>query len=126
MTLEYKITLDHEKNLVRMTCWGILKIEEAPKSAREARILADKHGYRLLFDYRGVDLHAKTGQIYQYPREVDHLLDNKLRRIKTALLVSNGPQLKDFRFFETTARNTGVNVRIFPDNELGALAWLAE
>ena len=123
--LEYDIA-PHETHagILRMTCKGFLNVENAAEVTQKARAMALEQGDALLFDYCQVTLTAGMGEIYFYPRQQEFLATEPTRAVRTAILITENPELKKWQFYETTAQNTGLNVRLFVDDEEGALAWL--
>jgi hypothetical protein len=75
---------------------------------------------RLLNDLREATLDLGTGQIYQTPLMLlAKGLNPKMRRA----IVVPWKDLKDYKFYETTAHNKGFFVKVFTDPEK-ALEWL--
>lgn len=120
-----EIQVEDDLHIIRVTCHGKINWSTGIDISREPRELASGKGYGILYDLRDAKIDAGTLEIFRYAREIQATKFEKLRYIRSALLVSSGPSKADWSFYETTAQNSGVNVRLFIDNEEGAVKWAA-
>lgn len=87
----------------------------AKSMTRDVRKRAYELGYGLVYDVTNVSLEVGITDAYSFPRDEDIYEDLKHRRGKAAVVYKND---KDFwKFFETTARNAGVDVLGFSETE---------
>ena len=63
--------------------------------------------------------------MYFLPRRHELLAIPEAKDIKSANIIPLRDKKVDWRFFEVTAQNAGLNLRAFK-NEEGALRWLAK
>ncbi len=122
--LKTVVDLNYEQKIVRVACSGILNMSMAPEVSKSGRMTARNLGMNLLFDFRGLELDVDKVDIYNFPRQTDALQDPELKTLAVALLVKAGEDEENWKFYETTSRNAGVNVRVFVDNEPAAVEWL--
>ena len=82
--------------------------------------------YRILVDYRGIELIGTVTKIYDVPKKVSKALSKaglRSHAIKRALVVSG--YIEGFRFLETVSITRGQPLRIFQDID-EAKKWLTE
>lgn len=120
-----EIRIDDDLHIVRVTCQGKINWSNAPDISRKPRELAAEKGYAVLFDLRDAAIDAGTMEIFRYAREIQAKKFENLRYIRSALLIASGSSEADWSFYETAAKNAGINVRLFVDNEEEALEWAA-
>ena len=120
-----EIRVDDDLHIIRVTCHGKINWSNAPDITNEARTLGAKKGYAILFDLRGAVIDEGTMGILTFVREIQAKKLENLRYVRSALLISSGSGQADWSFYETAARNAGINVRLFVDNEEEALKWAA-
>jgi hypothetical protein len=119
------VQLDHALQLVIATVSGAFNADEMVYLVTRARTEAANHHYPILYDMsaaspKGIGL----ADIFWMPRNVSVLKEEGAGRRKIAALYPAGQQ-EMARFWETTFRNSGLQVQAFTDRET-ALAWLAE
>ena len=119
----YNIVIDNKRRIVRVTHVGDLDISLAEKMVTEARTEAHNLGYNLLYDFRESFIKVSTAEMYFLPREHNLLAIPKAKRIKSANIIPLKDKKVDWRFYEVTAQNAGLNWRAFK-NEEDALKWL--
>jgi len=120
---KYNIVIDNKRRIVRVTHVGDLDISLAEKMVTEARTKAYNLGYNLLYDFRESFIKVSTVEMYFLPREHDLLAIPKAKHIKSANIIPLKDKKVDWRFYEVTAQNAGLNWRAFK-NEEDALKWL--
>ena len=122
--MDYDIDIDNKKKVVLSTCRGMLDLASAKSMTRDVRKRAYELGYRLLYDVSNVSLSVGIIDAYSFPRDMENIYEDLRHRKSKAAIVYKFD--KDFwEFFETTARNAGVNVMLFCEKEK-ALEWLSE
>lgn len=120
--MNYTVDIDNKNKVVLCTCRGMLDLASAKSMTRDVRKRAYELGYGLVYDVTNVSLEVGITDAYSFPRDEDIYEDLKHRRGKAAVVYKND---KDFwEFFETTARNAGVDVLVFSEIE-EALKWLS-
>jgi hypothetical protein len=122
-TGQYTITLDHERGLVHVVAEGDFNKDAGEELITHARKEAGEHHYNIICDVRQATMNVDFSDWFFLPRTLGVYRNAKLRRIKTALVVSAERQERIFRFFETVTANLGMNIRIFFLEE-DALEWL--
>lgn len=120
--MDYDVDIDNENKAVLCTCRGTLDLASAKSMIRDVRKRAFELDYGLLYDVTNVSLGVKILDAYTFPRDMENIYEDfRHRRGKAAVVYKND---RDFwEFFETTARNTGVDVMVFRETE-EALKWL--
>ncbi len=119
---EHELSLDDERKLVRATVHGELSKSQGLKLVAEARTLAVKVGYGILWDVTHANLQVRLADFYFLPRELDELQKSPTRNVKVALLVS--PEaFEEYRFYEDVADNVGLIVKVFRDED-EAVTWM--
>ena len=124
ITMEYDIHIDYENRIVLCAARGVLDLESARSMTRDARKKSFELDYGLLYDVTEATLNVKIVDAYSFPRDIKNIYeDNAHRRGKAAIVYKSD---KDFwEFFETTARNAGVIVKLFREKK-EAIEWLSE
>ena len=120
---KFTVVVDNERHIVRVTHKGDLDISMAKTMVSEARTKAYNLGYNLLYDFRKSFIKVSTIEMYCLPREHDLLNIPEAKNIKSANIIPLKDKKVDWRFYETTAINAGLNLRAF-NNEQDALNWL--
>jgi len=119
---DYEILLNDDVKLVRVTAHGDLATSLGYEIVTKARNLAAEAGYSILYDVRDAVVHFTLTDWFYLPRELDVLKSAEAHTVKVALLIPPD-KTEDYRFYEDVARNTGLALRIFLD-EQEAIAWL--
>lgn len=119
---QYEIFQDHELKLVRVVARGDLSRALGVEIITKARLLAAESGYNILYDMRDSVTRVAMFEWYDLPRTLDVLQKAETRRARVAVLYP-AHSSRDFLFYEDTAANAGLNVKVFLD-EAEALAWL--
>lgn len=120
---QYTITLNHEWELVHVVARGEFSRELGDELITNARLEAAERQYNIVCDVRESTTRVAFADWYFLPRRLFVYRNEKMRSIKTALIVAQGKQEKTYRFFETVTRNLGLNIRVFFREE-DALEWL--
>lgn len=122
----FKISLDHEKRLVRVSASGVFNVADGHRMITEARRTAAEHSYNLLYDARESATNVEFGSWLELPKQLEVLKDESARKTAVAIIVTNArDDSTGFVFYEFVAKNAGLRVRLFPD-EQSALKWLAD
>lgn len=121
--VEVDLTVDHADRVIRVRIQGSIQPSNAWKLPKRPRLLASRWHYGIYYDCRGVDLKATPVELYKLPRTADVLTDPERKRWRAAFLVSTDATEDLWDFYVTTARNCGVNCRLFLDDERAALTW---
>ena len=122
---EYAIESDHELRILRVLVRGVLDYPNAREVSQRARDAVRSDDCGILYDFRGVSLEISTADLYRFPRDPDTVAGSPHRDLRTALLISHGKDEEDWRFYENTAANAGVNSRVFVADEQAASEWAA-
>jgi hypothetical protein len=102
-----------------------LNVESARAATREAGKKAFEQGYDILFDVTGATLRASITEAYQFPRDVGSAYeDSRHRNARMAILYRSVRDEEFWEFYETTAMNTGLAVKVTRDWD-DAVAWLS-
>ncbi|MHC4249814.1 MAG: hypothetical protein ACYS9X_11865 [Planctomycetota bacterium] len=123
--MPWRVEINRELGCIHTVYTGTVTKQDAIDATAEALSLA-KEGRRNLFlsDFLNADPHISTLDIYDIPSEWGSAGANRANRL--ALVVPEGGRLwKDARFYESTCRNQGWNVRIFSCRQR-AVDWLTD
>ena len=121
--MEYDVKIDDRNQVVLCVCKGMLELASAKAMTRDVREQSFALGYGLLYDVTNVSLGVGIVDAYSYPRDTADLYEDPRHRYGKAAIIYEGD--KEFwEFFETTARNAGVNVKLFRKRE-EAIEWLS-
>ena len=121
--MSYATSYIEEKNIVCITGFGRLTVEEYRKGSKEVVDLLAKHdSMRLFVDDRLLENAASVPELYGLPKFFREI--GLPTRVRIALLYDDtGAYKEDFRFFETVCRNFSYNINMFYSyNE--AMEWL--
>ena len=122
--MEYDITIDSKNEVVLCVCRGILDLASAKSMTKDVRKKAFELGFGLLDDVKNVSLDVGIIDAYSFPRDKETLYEDPEHSFgKAAVLYKTDKEF--WEFFETTARNAGVNVRLFCKRE-EAMEWLSK
>jgi hypothetical protein len=122
--MEYDVEIDDRNQVVLCVCNGRLDLASAKTMTRDVRKQSFELGYRLLYDVTNVSLGVGITDAYYFPRDIATIYENPAHRYGKATIIYKDD--KEFwEFFETTARNTGVNVKLFCKKE-EAIEWLSD
>ena len=121
--MEYDVKIDARNQVVLCVCKGTLNLASAKAMTRDVRKQSFELGYGLLYDVTNVSLGVGIVDAYSYPRDTAELYEDPRHRYGKAAITYKAD--KEFwEFFETTARNAGVNVKLFRKRE-EAIEWLS-
>lgn len=123
--MNWDISISKAENLVVVKTRGAFSFEQIKAMTIETfRKALDNDIGNILGDHRDLDSQVSIVEIYNLPRELLRNIVN--RHTKVAVVYSKASSKKeDFDFFETTALNVGVNVKLFVDLDEARL-WLKE
>ena len=120
--MDYRVDIDNENEIVLCTCSGMLDLASAKLMTRDVRKRAFELDYRLLYDVINVSLGIGITDAYSFPRDMENIYEDfKHRQGKVAIVYKEDAEF--WEFFETTARNVGVNILRFREIE-EAINWL--
>lgn len=119
---EFKMVLDDKLKLVRAAARGDLSKALGYEMITEARTLAAKMGYDILWDVRDANLQVALGDWFFLPRKLEVLQKPPTRNSKVAVLIPPA-EMEDYRFYENVAANVGLTLKVFLD-EQEAIGWL--
>lgn len=121
--MEYDVDIDSGNQVVLCTCKGKLGLASAQAMTRDVRKQAFELGYGLLYDVTNTSLGARIADAYSFPRDITTIYEDPIHRFGKAAIVYKSN--KEFwHFFEITAQNAGVRVRLFRTRE-EAIEWLS-
>lgn len=111
--------------MVLVLLTGAIDASVAPVMVTEARSVASKEGFNILYDFRdAVPGNVKNADVFWFPRNIPVLATPQAGRTRTALL--HMPAAREIaHFWETTFSNVGLQARAF-ESEGEAYAWLTE
>lgn len=121
---EFDVRLDDDWKLVRATARGNLSKSQGFELITEARTLAAKAGYDILWDVRQARLQIKLADFFYLPRNVEELQTSPTMSVRVALMVPQA-DLEKYAFYEDVAANVGLTVKVFLDED-EAITWLTE
>jgi len=116
LLMGYKLDIAKKSNYLYVTVSGIQTLDNNIKLAEDCVAACKKHGIsRVLMDIRG--LSGQPGTVADY--ELAKLLTvwQAGKTVSHAALLENGSDLPAGRFFETAARNRGINLYVFSDQK---------
>jgi hypothetical protein len=93
--------------------------------SESAKVVKQQNCFVFLSDYTDATMKLSTFEIYDLPRMLSEIFtasEISVHKIKRALVVAK--DLKDYRFFETVASNSGQRSKIFQD-VAEAKEWLS-
>jgi hypothetical protein len=117
------VKTDPEQGLVTLVVIGELLKADGEKIITVARTKAAEHGYAVLYDMRQSRTNIPAAELFQVPRNLEVFRDEKMRRVKAAILISPEDAVGKYKFYETVSDNLGIRLKIFFD-EAQALEWL--
>ncbi len=121
--MEIRVSYDETQDCVMTEPVGLFTVESFHELIRKVAEVATKHPCRRLFhDFRRAEWHTSPTEFFYIPDyAVTSAADRSWRR---AVLVRE-EDVSKIEFYETTAANKGLIVKIFTDYD-AALAWLRE
>lgn len=116
---------NEEINIIETVYSGTLTLNELNQHVREIMELAQKHQVtRFLADCTGIMQGGSSLDIYDLAKMIEDVPE--VHRMKEAILLPVQPDSAgDMKFFETTAKNRGLNVQVFANRE-NAIQWLCQ
>ncbi len=113
-----KLRIDHDRGIVLIESCGAVSVADIRASIQAVEAIFAEEGLdRTLVDARTQDQPPSITELYEIASDLP-------RGVRIALLTSSGTPAEDgLRFLETVAKNTGLEVRVFLDED-EALAWL--
>lgn len=112
------LRIDADRGIILVESCGVVTVADLRASIAEVEtIFAQKGLDKALVDARTQDRSPSITELYE-------IASNLPRGIRIALLTTSGTPAEDgLRFLETVAKNTGLEVVVFLDEE-EALHWL--
>lgn len=125
--MPYDISYDADADILSVTHHETFDLDTADGLIEDILSAVKKHQcYRILIDYRGIELSGTITKIYYVPKKVSKALSEAGLRsyaIKRALVISG--YTRGFRFLEAVSLNRGQPLKIFQDID-EAKKWLTE
>ena len=115
-----QLRLDEARGIVIVDSSGKISLEQIRETMEKVLALCAERGFhKTLVDARKQDGLPSITELYE-------IASNIPRDIRVALLgIGGGPNEDGLRFLETVAKNTGLEVRVFFEED-EALRWLAQ
>lgn len=111
--LEHQIELDETTGIVICTARGTLNVKSA-QMISVANVTAYELGYSVIYDLSQTRLSATIVEAYQFPRNRAALFGEPNRIPKSiAIVYPDSQRLEFWSFYETTSRNSGLNLKVF-------------
>lgn len=125
LTMAYSIKVNMEIPAIEATFSGIVSLDEVQTAFKEKLDLSYKHQVRLfLADCTHLSGGGSILNSYEFAKQIAETPN--VHRLKEAFILPIQNEAADsIRFFETTARNRGLNILVFPSRE-AAIQWLVE
>ena len=112
-----------DEGFIEMLFPATVEVDAIYEAVAEARALSEQHACRrFLVDTRALAQTGDSFDILQLAEFLSSLPPRSIEREAILPPLTAGPA-QDFAFFETAARNRGLNVRLFDSRE-SAVAWL--
>ncbi len=119
--MNYEIVIDDINKILIAKVSGIWKLEHSEGLANEMMDLSRVNGYtNVLIDHTKVLINVPYFVAFRRPTQLKKLFDDIKPRV--AFLPPNG-RYRLYHFFETVAKNRGINFKIFPAKQ-SAIQWL--
>ena len=117
----FNVHYDKRYNCVIVYFAGDMDLQTLKEYAKEITKIASEHNCKRFFnDLRGAEFDLYIIKIQDIPKIFNELgIDD--RTLKRAIVASKDS--KEYRFFETVARNSGDMVKVF-ENPRDAMNWL--
>ena len=123
--MNYDISIDHKNKIVLCASEGELTMKSAALMTRDARKQAFELGYNTFHDVTNVSLSVGILDAYSFPRAMENIYeDSRHRSGRAAIIYAPDKDRVFWEFFESTARNAGVDVMVFCNKE-EAVQWLS-
>ena len=115
-----QLRIDEERGVVVIDSSGKISLQQIRQTMTEVlAICTERSFHKTLVDARKQDELPSITELYE-------IASNIPRDIRVALLgIGGGPSEDGLRFLETVAKNTGLDVRVFFEED-EALRWLAQ
>ncbi len=121
---QYSITLDPKRHLVLVVAQGELVRAEGQQIVIKSLAIAAEQQYDIFCDVRQALVKVSLVDWFYMPRTLKIFRNEKVRAIRTAVLIAPGKQEEDYKFYETVVYNLGMSLKVFI-TEKDALEWLA-
>ena len=114
-----QLRIDEERGIVIVDSSGTISLQQIRETMTAVLAICAEKGFKkTLVDARKQEELPSITELYE-------IASNIPREIKVALLgIGGGPSEDGLRFLETVAKNTGLEVRVFFEED-EALRWLA-
>jgi hypothetical protein len=124
--MPWNVEYDSELNLVLCTFVGRVSAAEYIEAKTKAFLLAQEKGTnRYLVDDTDWETAISVTDMYEWPKLYEQWRADRLSRVAVIMPNPDSPEARDLQFYETTSRNRGWNVSVFPTRD-EAVAWLLE
>ena len=121
--MDYHIETDDNAKIVLCTASGTLNIQNAEKISLATNPKAYALNYSVIYDLSQTHLAATIVDAYEFPRNRAALFgaQNEMPK-KIAIVYAPGKNIDFWRFYETTATNAGLILKVF-DSVTKAREW---
>jgi hypothetical protein len=120
---QHSIEVEHAERLVRVTYGGDLDLRTIMGVVTEARRTAYGLGFVLLYDFTECTVGVSLSGGNAFPQNLAILQEPAMRKMRVALVVPPERDRAFWDFYETSAVNAGLTLRVF-GAEGDALRWL--
>ena len=121
--MDHDVYIQDENKLILCVIKERFASQSAKEFARDIRKKAYELGYNILYDVTNITVRVTIVDAYSFAQDIEKIYDDPVHRhSKAAFLYKSDAEF--WKFYETTARNTGANVMMFRKKEK-ALQWLS-
>jgi len=121
--MAYEVAIAPDSTHVVVSVTGPVLLPEVTQMVTAARALSDSSGLPILYDMSAaLPGNISKSDLFWMPRKLGVLNSPWARRVRVALL-HPAEHVDNARFWETTFRNLGLDVRAFTERR-DAIAWL--
>lgn len=123
MTKPYAIRVDHSQRLIRVNYQGGIDLANAAVMTAEARDLANRHRFQLLYDFREARITASLTAVGEFPSHYVAPVTGDHPLTASANIICSDDNLEYWHFYGRACETAGIIWQAFFD-EASALAWL--
>jgi hypothetical protein len=120
---QHTIEVENAHQLVRVPYGGELDLQTIMAVVTDARRTAYELGFLLLYDFTECTVGVNLPRGNPFPQNLAILQEPAMRKMRVALVVPPERDGAFWDFYETTAVNAGLTLRVFRV-EAEALRWL--
>ena len=112
--MDHVVSIDESAEIVICTARGILNVETATSISLPVNAKAYSLGYSVIYDLSQTQLFANILDAYEFPRDRTALFGEAKHIPRKIAIIRPRDQHHDFwEFYETTARNSGLTLKVF-------------